>query len=93
MAGKKMGSGVKCDGCGDQMMKYRIIPGKGNFCSHCSKLTFLAKSTFPFTTSNISGQPVEVQSLRHLRQLEAAHGVQSFVYNFDRPETRERFES
>lgn len=38
-------------------------------------------STFPFTTKMLTGTPVEVKSLRHLRQLENRHGVQSDAYN------------
>jgi hypothetical protein len=40
------------------------------------------KGTFPFTTTHFdANKPVTVQSLRHLRQLENKHGVQSVAYN------------
>jgi hypothetical protein len=85
------GKGVTCRGCGEKnMMRYKIVPGAGDFCYNCApRAKRDPKSTFPFVTTNISGKSIEVQSLRHLRQLEAQHGVQSFAYNQDHPETRE----
>lgn len=38
---------------------------------------------FPLTTMNINGEKVKVQSLRHLRKLEAKHGVHSVAFNTD----------
>lgn len=41
-----------------------------------------AKSTFPFTAEHIvPGQSIEVQSIYHLRKLEAQYGIQSSAYN------------
>jgi hypothetical protein len=91
-SGSELGKGLDCAGCGEHVMTSRFIPGKGWFCKRCHPIVVDGVSTFPFITRNISGEPIEVQSLRHLRKLEAEHGVNSFVYNYDRPEVMERFE-
>lgn len=59
---------------------YLCFPG----CARASAIRDAAKSTFPFTTPHlVAGQNIEVQSLRHLRQLENRYGVQSAPYNLD----------
>ena len=87
------GYGATCLGCGkENMMRYQAIPGAGDFCSDCApRAHHQPKSTFPFTTRNISGESVVVNSLYHLRKLEAQHGVQSFVYNHNNPEKMEQY--
>lgn len=40
-------------------------------------------TTFPFSTQNVNGEPITVNSLRHLRKLEREHGVQFHAYNVD----------
>jgi hypothetical protein len=58
-----------------------------NRCTASTKHRDSAKSTFPFTTTQIAGPgqaPIEVKSMRHLRQLESSYGVSSDVYNNDR---------
>lgn len=81
-----------CAVCGESGGMFRYRPGKDDYVHTpgCDK-SFVgtrdtARSTFPFTTSNMSsdGQPVTVQSMRHLRKLENAHGVGSVAYNMDR---------
>ena len=74
-----------CSRCGSTGGRFRLrgdgwvcVPGcsvEGNRDS--------ARSTFPFTTTNIdgSGKPLEVQNLRHLRYLEREYGVNSIAYN------------
>lgn len=56
-------------------------------CDQAPKRRDTEKSTFPFTTMNLSRNPndgpVKVESLRHLRQLEKTHGAYSSVYNND----------
>lgn len=42
---------------------------------HGEARTHRPGSAFPYTTTHITGKPVEVQSLAHLRQLEKRHGV------------------
>ena len=76
-----------CSGCKEEVTRARFIDGQGWFCIRkCApKGKVLPGSVFPFTTSNIGGGPgkIEVQSLRHLRRLEAQHGVQSVAFNQD----------
>jgi hypothetical protein len=87
MEGTADGLGVDCAGCGKRVRHYFVIVGKGDFCSACAPVArYQGKSTFPFTTTNINGKSIEVQSLKHLRSLEKEHGVQSFAYNMDNPE-------
>jgi len=76
-----------CAICHEKVGRFRYVGG-GKYvhvpkCSGGDKVRDTAKSTFPFTTSNLSGEPVTVQSMRHLRKLENEHGVQSAAYNLD----------
>lgn len=35
-----------------------------------------ATQIFPYTTTHLTGEPIEIRSAKHLRQLEKQHGVQ-----------------
>lgn len=74
-----------CATCGNTSGTFKIIGDKRYCVRKCQRegLRDSAKTTFPFTTNHLDGKPTEVQSLRHLRKLEAAHGVQSAAYNMD----------
>lgn len=78
-------SGTVCVRCKREVFSYQVIPGEGDVCFTCAKRGRGDRrlTTFPFTTTHITGDgsPVEVQSLRHLRKLEAEYGVQSGAYN------------
>lgn len=74
-----------CSICGNTSGTFKIVGSKkycvGKCCSERKRDG--AKTTFPFTTTHFDGKPVEVQSLRQLRKLESAYGVQSAAYNQD----------
>lgn len=71
-----------CADCGNTAGTFKIISGKRYCAGKCAPFDKprSSKGTFPFTTSNFDGKPVEVQSLRHLRKLESAHGVHCAPY-------------
>lgn len=76
-----------CAICNTTVGRFRHVGG-GKYvhvpkCSGGDKVRDAAKSTFPFTTTNLNGDSVTVQSMRHLRKLENEHGVQSAAYNMD----------
>jgi hypothetical protein len=79
---------MTCPGCGNTVSRLRNI-GKDEWrCNDCKPdmskpIKVTERKHFPFVTSNIrgDGRPVEVKSLRHLRQLENKHGVQSSAWN------------
>ena len=79
---RKLGTGTCCSNCGVVVFRATFHDGKwlGPCCIHLRTYT---KSTFPFVTPHITGQPVEVKSLRHLRQLEQQHGVAVAAYAMD----------
>lgn len=76
-----------CKQCGEETRRYRVVPGVGDFClKNCapSDEKRMKLTTFPFTTTNLGGHPgesVTVNSLAHLRRLEAKNGVSSVAYN------------
>jgi len=79
-----------CDGCGKEVTRSKFSTEQNKwFCSYCYHpgpgTANVPGSMFPFTTMHIAGhpQPVQVQSLAHLRRLEAQHGVQSVAFNQD----------
>jgi hypothetical protein len=80
-----------CDGCKKEVYRARCIIEKGEWlCKYCDpgqeKTVIVSGAMFPFTTTNIGtdpSQPITVQSLRHLRQLENSHNVQSIAFNYD----------
>jgi hypothetical protein len=80
-----------CEGCSREIYRARFVTQlKKWLCGDCdpgvSIETNVSGSMFPFTTSNIGkdpNHPIEVQSLRHLRKLEAQHGVQSVAWNMN----------
>jgi len=91
---------IYCSKCGEHGGKFVFRGDKYTHesCLSGARTRDTSKSVFPFTTMNIGGgvdsppQEITVQSLHHLRQLEAQHGVQSYPFNYDHPESRERFE-
>ena len=67
---------------------------KGRCVSPTAGERAAAGNLFPYTTMNIGDPnhgPVEVQSLRHLRQLEREHGVISEPFNNDQSYQGERY--
>jgi hypothetical protein len=81
---------MTCDSCGREVFRARLLEETKEWvCKECDPggrgTPNIQGSVFPFTTMHIAGstQKVRVQSLRHLRQLEAKHGVQSVAFNVD----------
>lgn len=79
-----------CDFCKEEVHRARNVAPDKWACKNCDPGTYgtvnITGSTFPFTTTNLTkdpNKPVVVQSLRHLRQLEAQHGVHSIAYNYN----------
>lgn len=81
------GSKTACCDCGATVGTFTWVGDDRYKCQQCRRGVANpngARSTFPFTADHIvTGQKIEVQSLRHLRKLEAQHGVQSTAYNMD----------
>lgn len=73
-----------CDGCKGEVFRARWVADKW-FCKRCDPgmdvNSNVPGSLFPFTTKNFDGHKTEVQSLRHLRKLEAQHGMHSVAFN------------
>jgi hypothetical protein len=68
------------------VMRARWIPEVGWLCLKCAPPQAspnVPGSIFPYMTFGVGNdvKPVQVQSLRHLRKLEAKHGVQSVAFN------------
>jgi hypothetical protein len=76
-----------CAACGETGGRFIFRGDKYYHADRCTKpagMRDTAKSIFPYTTFHISDPndgPTVVQSLRHLRQLENAHGVASDPFN------------
>lgn len=61
-------------------------PDKGAYCEDCMKLRWAGnpgRNLWDFTTSNITGSPVHINSLGQLRQMEKQYGVSSVTANSD----------
>lgn len=87
---------TKCAECGKTGGRMRFCANDGQYrhVGRCVRTrVYHKRSTFPFTTTHLepNNGPVEVQSLRHLRQLESQHGVVSEVYNNDQSYQGERY--
>jgi hypothetical protein len=68
------------------VMRARWVPEVGWLCLKCAPaqtLKNVSGAMFPYMTFGIGDGPkqVQVQSLRHLRKLEAKFGVQSVAFN------------
>jgi hypothetical protein len=79
-----------CDSCGKESLRSRfLVEEKKWVCKGCDPgvggTPNVSGSIFPFVTTHVAGkmQKIQVQSLRHLRKLEAQHGVQSVAFNVD----------
>jgi len=60
-----------CEKCGATLKV-----GAWPFCPHAAKeVGFLASKSYPFTTRNFNGKPIEVRDASHERQLCAEYGV------------------
>lgn len=77
-----------CSNCGATDGTFRIVDGKRFCVPKCARpdqSPDKAKNLWNFSTMNISDNPnhgpIEVKSLRHLRQLENQFGVASVVGN------------
>lgn len=78
---------MKCPSCKRDVVKLVLLEGTWG-CLDCQRpqaVLAVSGAMFPFTTRHLGGdgKPVEVRSLRHLRQLEARHGVHSVAFNQD----------
>lgn len=73
----------ECKGCQKQFDRYVHYTTSLNPECECGSPTekiwrvtrHMAASAFPFVTTNITGQPIEVTSPRHLDELCKMHGV------------------
>src|SRR5438132_405940 len=78
-----------CKGCNEEVYRARWVESDGWYCLDCSQGPKLVANVpgnlFPYYSSNIGDHPypMKVKSLRHLRKLEAIHGVQSVAWNYD----------
>lgn len=75
---------TKCDKCQQTGGRMRLVGEKWihvTCIEGAAENRDTAKSTFPFETTHLNGEKVTVQSLHHLRKLEAQHGVHSGAYN------------
>lgn len=61
---------MKCDSCGQE-----LHIGEWPYCPHGRVGGHIAANGFPFTTSHITGKPIEITSESHLKALCQAHGV------------------
>lgn len=61
----------KCEKCGHELQigDYPFCPHGNNFKQYSGSLSF------PYTTSHITGKPIEVRSESHLKELCQTHGV------------------
>ena len=86
-----------CAACGEGGGTFILRGDKWYHKNRCVDPTDLRMklSTFPFSTMHLSDDPnsgpVTVESMRHLRRLEAQHGVVSDVYNNDSSYQNERY--
>lgn len=67
--------------------RFRFVGGKW-YCADCAEwaggvIMNSGKNLWDFTTTHMTGQPIHVRSLAHLRQLEKQHGVSNFAANHD----------
>ena len=72
--------------CKREVTRAKWVEGIGWLCMDCAPRAQVQRTNvFPFVTFGIDDKPgnVEVQSLRHLRKLEAQFGVQSVAFNQD----------
>lgn len=87
---------MKCVDCGDTAGRFRSI-GDGKWIHvKCTKKAnvYHRKPVFPYSTTNIGDPndgPIVVENMRHLRQLERSHGVQSEVFNMDQSYQGEKY--
>src|SRR5579864_5213486 len=79
---------MECE-CGTVGGKFRMI-GEKWICIKCiegPQTRDVAKNNFAFSTMHLGADPtkgpIEVQSMRHLSQLEREHGVASVALNYD----------
>lgn len=75
-----------CAGCKEEVFRSKFhTDSKKWFCNPCypgeGKIATVPGAMFPYSTTNLTGKPVMVQSLRHLRKLEAQSGVHSVAFN------------
>ena len=60
----------KCEACG---MELEV--GMWPFCPHPGGVSLVTEKTYPFTTKNFNGQPIEVTSRAHEKALMQQYGV------------------
>jgi len=80
-----------CDGCEKEVFRARFDAGATGkwLCKDCDPGPRPDKPVFgvnfPYVTQNLgdSPHPIKVESLRHLRKLEAKYGVENVAYNWD----------
>jgi hypothetical protein len=59
-----------CEKCGETL---RV--GSWPFCPHPGGVSLVTEKSYPFTTRNFDGKPIEVTSRAHEKALMEAHGV------------------
>jgi hypothetical protein len=59
-----------CEKCGET-----VAVGSWPFCPHPGGVSLVTEKSYPFTTKNFTGQPVEVTSRAHEKALMAQHGL------------------
>jgi predicted nucleic acid-binding Zn ribbon protein len=74
----------KCPGCGNARLDVYVHGFSDRPRCNCgqemekqwsSSITDTGSSIYPYTTSHITGSPIEIKSPSHLRSLERTHGV------------------
>lgn len=74
--------------CGKEVQRAKYVDGIGWLCWDCAprvRMDSVPGRMFPHVAFGIDNKPggIKVQSLRHLRRLEAKYGVQSVAFNQD----------
>jgi hypothetical protein len=76
-----------CDGCKAEVTRARWITDEQWLCRQCDPgmevSSNVSGAMFPYVTSNLNGEKIQVQSLRHLRKLESQFGMQNAAFNMD----------
>lgn len=76
-------SSLKCDKCGVELQIGMYPFCKGTPESHGPSLMRSGNGVFPFTTTNIDGKPMTIESITQLRKVEKDFGVVFSAFNRD----------
>jgi hypothetical protein len=90
-----------CAACGETGGRFRWRGDKYYHVPACAPVTAgdrardVCKSTFPFVANHVQtpseGGPMEIKSMRHLRQVENQMGIAADVYSNDHGPSGERY--